>query len=85
VLADAVIDETPGLFWLNVTEAFRSKSQLAEVIKLAEVARQRGTTFVIGGRHTGELESVATDGEGKPRWIVCESMAQLRRVATAIV
>lgn len=85
VLTDAVIDEAPHLVWLSIAEPFRSKSQLAEIIKLAEVAWQHKTTFVIGGRQTGELESAAMDAEGKSRWIVCESMAQLRHVATTVL
>lgn len=82
VLADAVIDETPQLVWLSIAEPFRSHSQAAEVLKLAEVAEQHKTTLVIGGRHASELDAVGRDAEGKPRWIVCQSMAQLRRVAT---
>jgi excisionase family DNA binding protein len=84
VLADSVIDERPLLVWLSIAESFRSKSQLAEVIKLAEVARQHQTTFVIGGRHAGELESAASDAEGNPRWVRCKSMIDLRRMAMAM-
>lgn len=84
VLADAVIDESPNLVWLSIAEPFRSKSQLAEVHKLADVAQQHKTTFVIGGRHTSGLESAATDAQGKARWLKCSSMAQLRQIATTL-
>lgn len=85
VLADSVIDETPNLVWLSIAEPFRSKSQLAEVIKLADVARQHQTKFIVGGRNTSSLDSAATDTEGNARWIRCSSMIELRRIATSIV
>lgn len=83
VLTDSVIDESPDLVWLSVAEPLRSKSQLAEVIKLAEVAKQYKTAFIIGGRHTVELDAASTDVEGNPRWMRCGSMNELRRIATS--
>lgn len=85
VLADSVIDESPNLVWLSISESLRSKSQLAEIIKLAEVAKQHRTTFIIGGRHTNELDTAAMDTDGNPRWIQCDSMSDLRRIATSRV
>lgn len=83
VLTDSVIDELPNLVWLSIAEPLRSKSQLAEIIKLAEVAKQHKTDFIIGGRHTSELDSASTDIDGNPRWVRCGSMADLRRIATS--
>jgi excisionase family DNA binding protein len=83
VLTDSVIDESPDLIWLSVAEPLRSKSQFAEVIKLAEVAKQHKTAFVIGGRHTVELDTASTDVDGNPRWMRCSSMNDLRRIATS--
>jgi excisionase family DNA binding protein len=80
ILADSVIDESPRLVWLSIAESLRSKSQLAEVIKLAEVAKNHHTTFIIGGRHSSELDRASTDVDGKPRWIHCKSMTDLRSV-----
>lgn len=57
-MADAVIDETPQLVWLSIAEPFRSHSQAAEVLKLAEVAEQHKTALVIGGRHASELDAL---------------------------
>jgi excisionase family DNA binding protein len=81
VLADALIDEKPDLVWLSIAEPFRSRSQVAELTKLAEIASQNETRFVIGGRHAGDLEPVAASLPEPPSWIVCDSMAKLRQVA----
>lgn len=83
VLADSVIDEAPRLVWLSIAEPIRSKSQLAEVIKLADVAGAHQSMFVIGGRCTAELDAAMIGTDGKPRWARCKSMAEFRRVATA--
>lgn len=84
VLADAIVDEAPNLVWLSVAVPFSSKSQLSDVIKLAEVAKKHQTKFVIGGRYASELDSAAIDSDGAPRWIRCDSMTHLRRVATSM-
>jgi excisionase family DNA binding protein len=81
VLADAVLDENPDLLWLSIGEPVRSNSQLTEIVRLAEVARENETTFVIGGRHTEELRSAQTDATGEPRWIHCQRMADLHKLA----
>ncbi|HBJ38054.1 MAG TPA: hypothetical protein DDZ51_25515, partial [Planctomycetaceae bacterium] len=85
VLADSVIDEAPSVVWLSIAEPLRSTTQRAEVFKLAEVAKQHQTTFIIGGRHARELDSVATDTDGQPRWVHCKSMSDLRRIASDLV
>ncbi len=85
VLADAVIDESPKLIWLSIAEPLRSKNQLTEVIKLAEIAKQQQATFVVGGRQVGELDNLATDSEGIARWTLCKSMSELRRVANNLL
>jgi MerR family transcriptional regulator, light-induced transcriptional regulator len=81
VLADSVVDEQPDLIWLSIAEPFRSRSQVAELIKLAEIAKQNETRFIVGGRHAGDLEPVAAALPEPPSWTVCDSMTQLRRLA----
>lgn len=81
VLADAVVDERPNLIWLSVSEPFRSNSQLTEVLKLAEVARQKHTDFIVGGRCAAELTSIQENQDGSSRWMVCDSMVALSRLA----
>lgn len=81
VLADAVIDERPNLIWLSISEPFRSHSQLSEILKLAEVARQNQTGFIVGGRCAGELVSLQEDQTGTRRWVNCDSMVALSRMA----
>lgn len=85
VLADSVVDESPRLVWLSISEALRSKSQLAEVVKLADVAKQNQTKFIIGGRHTDELAAISIDRDGNNRWVRCDSMTDFRRVACSLV
>lgn len=82
VLADSVVDESPTLVWLSIAEPFRSKSQLAEVIKLADVVKSHQSTFVIGGRCTSDLDAALTGPDGTQRWVRCRSMAEFRRIAT---
>ncbi len=82
VLADAVVDEQPDLIWLSVSEPFRSNSHRAEILKLAEVAQLNNTMFIVGGRHAGELAPLQLDQAHKPRWILCNSMVELRNLAT---
>lgn len=81
VLADAVVDERPNLIWLSLSEPFRSHSQLTELLKLAEVARQYQTDFVVGGRCATELTSIQENQDGSSRWVVCDSMVALSRLA----
>jgi excisionase family DNA binding protein len=81
VLADSVVDEQPDLVWLSIAEPFRSRSQIAELLKLAEIAKQHDTQLIVGGRHAGDLESVAASLPEPPSWTVCDSMTQLRRLA----
>ncbi|XZE19103.1 excisionase family DNA-binding protein [Pirellulaceae bacterium SH449] len=84
VLADAVIDERPKLVWLSVAEPIRSKSQISEAIKLAEVANHHAATMVIGGRHAMDLHTSVVEMNNKSRWIYCNSMSQLRQLALAM-
>lgn len=81
VLADAIIDEQPDLIWLSISEPFRSNSHRAEILKLAEVAQQNATAFIIGGRHAEGLALIQAGQDGKPRWIFCQSMVELRCIA----
>lgn len=85
VLADAVVDEQPNLLWLSMSEPLRSNSHRAEVLKLAEVAEQNKTVFIVGGRHASELASLAVEQDSKSSLIICNSMVGLCKVATQIV
>ncbi len=82
VLADAVVDEKPNLLWLSMSEPFRSNSHRAEVLKLAEVAQQNKTVFIVGGRHASELASLTVDQENNAPLIICNSMVELSKDAT---
>ncbi len=84
VLADAVVDEQPKLLWLSISEPLRSNSQRAELIKLAKVAEQNRTFFVVGGRHTDELASITKGNDSQSNLIICKSMVELREVAIRI-
>jgi len=85
VLADSIVDESPKLVWLSIAEPVRSKSQFAEVIKLAEVAAQYKAALVIGGRSLGEFDATKMDSQGVARWIQCKSMSELRQVGIGLV
>lgn len=84
VLADAVMDERPKLVWLSIAEPIRSKSQITEAIKLAEVAKSQAATMVIGGRHALDLNTSVAGMNRDCPWIHCNSMSQFRRLALAM-
>lgn len=84
VLADAVIDEKPNLLWLSMSEPLRSNSHRAELLKLAEVAEQNKTVFIVGGRHASELVSLNADQDSKSNLIICNSMVGFSKIATQI-
>lgn len=81
VLADAVAELQPELVWLSIGQPPRSQSQLAEVLRLAEVASEKKASFVVGGRYTEELASIQMDSSGQPRWTHCDSMGDLQEIA----
>jgi len=84
VLTDSVIDESPALVWLSIAEPPRSKSQVNEIVKLAEISQEKKATFVIGGRYASDLQLAQSGVGGKPRWIECKSMVDLHRIARTI-
>ena len=75
VLTDCVQDERPALVWLAISEPLRSRTQLQEVVKLAEAAKLLGTLFIVGGRHARDLEIAW--GEQPASWVICQNMQDL--------
>lgn len=49
ILIDAIHDESPSIICLSITTVIRSRSQLAEIEKLNEVANENGCKLIIGG------------------------------------
>ncbi len=77
VLADAVADEAPALVWLSISEPIRSNTQAHQLQQLADVAVERDSLLVIGGKHARDVSPVRTKA-----WVYCESMQQLQTIAT---
>jgi methanogenic corrinoid protein MtbC1 len=80
VMTDAVVDEKPDLIWLSISEPLRSNTQRAEVVKLAEVARENKTKFIIGGRYAPDLLSSDATEDEVP-WVYCKTMVEFRKLA----
>ena len=79
VLTDCVIDEQPELVWLSISEPIRSRTQLSEIVKLAEATQAIGSQFVIGGRNDSDL--LQSWGNQPTPWQQCANMAALEAIA----
>ena len=76
ILIDAVRDEAPQIVSLSITNVIRSKTQVAEIAKLDQVAKANQCVLIVGGNNADSLE--LTDvRRGR-------SMAQLQEIAQQI-
>lgn len=83
VLMDSIADERPALVWLAIGEPVRSRSQMAEIGKLGQVAAENETQFIIGGRYASELQS--SWGDRPVTWRYCSSMSCLENGAEQLL
>lgn len=83
VLTDCVEDERPQIVWLAVSEPIRSRTQLLEVAKLAELSHALGTRLIIGGRHATSLQQ--SWGNQPSTWHICDTMQELEVVAKQLL
>jgi hypothetical protein len=74
VILDSVETETPEVVWISVTSPIRSRVHHRDIERLAEVIRDYGGTFLIGGQN-------ATTYVGKGA-IQCSSMQDLAQYAS---
>ncbi|MEM9368001.1 MAG: excisionase family DNA-binding protein [Planctomycetota bacterium] len=81
VLMDCVVDEKPALVWLALAEPVRSRTQFNEILKLAGVAAECHTYFVVGGRHASELDRMIGPS-ATISWDYCETMKCLEAKAS---
>jgi MerR family transcriptional regulator, light-induced transcriptional regulator len=75
VLTDCLLDERPVLVWIAISEPLRSRTQLQEVVKLAEAAKSLGTKLIVGGRHASDLQR--SWGDQPAHWEICQNMQEL--------
>ncbi len=74
VLLDSVETEKPEVVWISITSPIRSRAHHRDIERLAEVIRDYGGTFLIGGQK-------ATTYEGKGA-IQCSSMQDISQYAS---
>src|SRR6056297_2240303 len=79
VLTDCVIDESPELVWLSISEPIRSRTQGLEVAKLAEAAEALGSRLIVGGRYSADLDPTGGTYPTTIRW--CATMRDLEAIA----
>ncbi len=77
VLCDSVEDEQPAVVWLAISNPVRSRTHHREIEHLAQVVRDYGGVFLIGGRNAATYTG--------PHAEHCQSMSEIKtRVAGVI-